>query len=338
MLKTRLVLILFTLCLSQAHSNEPGKVTGGAPFDIPSWFKSSFLEIAEDVNEANESGKHVLLFFHLNGCPYCNKMINENFQKEPLMSKIKANFDSIELNIKGDREIVMSETHTTKERDLADYLKVKYTPTILFLDANNNTVLRLNGYRTPRALEQALDFVHNKAYLDTSFNKFKRQHMQYGKYRFIANNQLQDTNDFSQLKQPVAILFEDEDCNECNALHRRMLNRPEIQELLGKYNFIRLDAKSSDNIVDFQGQQTIAKDWADSLAINYRPGLVLFDEGKEVARIESMLYPFHFEHVLRFGLDKNYQKYENYLALMSVRQQELLARGIDVNVGKPEDW
>ena len=59
---------------------------------------------------------------------------------------------------------------------------------------------------------------------------------------------------------------------------------------------------------------------------------------EEVARTESMLYPFHFEHVLRLGLNKNYQIYPTYLDLMSVRQEKLLAQGVDINIGKPSDW
>jgi len=333
-----LVLALLAVTPVTLLAAEPGKITGGIEFDTPSWFKDSFLEIAEDVDEASESGKHVLLFFHLNGCPYCNKMINENFQQQPLKSQIQANFDSIEINIKGERAIAMSEELTTTDRTPANFLKVQYTPTILFLDGNNKTVLRLNGYRSPLVLKQALDFVHSKSYLKTSFSAYKRQHMQYGKYQFIDHPLLQQTHDFSQIKKPLAVLFEDEDCNECKALHERMLNRPEIVEQLKRYHFVRLDARSGQNIIDTQGQQTSTKDWGDSLAINYRPGLVLFDEGHEVARIESMLYPFHYEHVLRFGLDKNYQTHVNYLALMELRQQELLAQGIDINIGKPEDW
>lgn len=333
------LIVLFTsLIFTPLQAAEPGKITGGTPFDTPAWFKDSFLEIAEDVSEASEEGKHVLLFFHLNGCPYCNKMVNENFQQEPLKSEIQANFDSIELNIKGDREIAMTENFITTERQLAETLKVQYTPTILFLDGNNKTVLRLNGYRSPAALKQALDYVQTKSYLETSFTDFKRQNMNSAKYRMMPNDLLQQTTDFSQLKQPVALLFEDEDCNECALLHNKMLTRTDIQQQLKRYHFARLDAKSTQSIIDFNGQQTTPKALADKLAISYRPGLVLFDEGKEVARIESMLYPWHYENVLRYGLDKNHQKYGDYLDLARERQEALLARGVDINIGKPENW
>ena len=81
-----LIIMLLSTASYQAIAIEPGKVTGGVNFETPDWFKDSFLEIASDVEEANEAGKHVLLFFHLNACPYCNITVNQQFQKEPLKS------------------------------------------------------------------------------------------------------------------------------------------------------------------------------------------------------------------------------------------------------------
>ncbi len=56
-------LILLGIASYPVIAIEPGKVTGGVSFVTPDWFKDSFLEIASDVEEANEVGKHVLLFF-----------------------------------------------------------------------------------------------------------------------------------------------------------------------------------------------------------------------------------------------------------------------------------
>ena len=60
-------IIISVQCL--AETPEKGKVTGAKVTQFPDWFKESFLDITEDIAEANESGKHVILFMHLNGCP-----------------------------------------------------------------------------------------------------------------------------------------------------------------------------------------------------------------------------------------------------------------------------
>ena len=58
-LVTALVLVAFG-----AAAQAAGTLTGGEKYDIPSWFKQSFLELAEDAEEAAEADKHALVFIH----------------------------------------------------------------------------------------------------------------------------------------------------------------------------------------------------------------------------------------------------------------------------------
>ena len=329
---------LLAIGTTQVIAVTPGKVVGGKSFDTPAWFKDSFLEIASDVEEANESGRHVLLFFHLNECPYCATTVNEQFQQEPLRSFMQEHFDSIEINVRGDREIAMTEDVVTTERVLADYLNIQGTPTIILLNSKNQVVLRLAGYRSTRALQQAFNYVQQMAYLKTSFSDYKRANMQYGRYQFIADPLIENVSDFSTLREPVALLIEDDDCDDCATFHYKLISRPAIREQLEQYRFIRIDGKSEELITDFNGRRISPRDWAAELKMDYRPGIILFDEGKEVARVASLLFPFHFEHLLRYGLNKNYLKYNKYGDLMRVRQEELFAQGIDTDIGKPDDW
>jgi thioredoxin-related protein len=141
--------LLLTFCLgiltpASASASEDvarGKVVGGVPHSAPNWFKESFLEIADDVDEASEAGKHVLLFFELNGCPYCDRMLRESFETDPVSSYIQANFDVIAINIQGDREIAFNEEISVSEKKLGEMLKVYSTPALVFLDENNSTCL-----------------------------------------------------------------------------------------------------------------------------------------------------------------------------------------------------
>ena len=48
-----------------ATAQSPGQLTGGKMSEHPDWFKESFLDIAEDVDEAAAEGRHVMLFLHL---------------------------------------------------------------------------------------------------------------------------------------------------------------------------------------------------------------------------------------------------------------------------------
>lgn len=341
--KTFIVLSIFfgislaSPVLSQSETTN-GTITGGAFYQIPGWFKESFLEIADDVIEANDSGKQVILFFHLDGCPYCQRTLEENFTHGPTKDFIQQHFDVIALNIRGDREIALNEDQSATEKELANTLKIQYTPTIVFLNSDNKPVLRLNGYRSPPAVKMALDYVSGHHYQQQSFSEYKRNNMKYAQYKLLDDPLFKKTTDLSVLDGPVAVIFEDDDCNECTRFHEKLLKRPEIRALLKRYTVLRLDAKSTAQMTDFDGKKTSARQFSEQLKMTYRPGVVLFDEGEEVARIESLLYPFHFQMVLRYGLDKNHELYPNYLALSRVIQEKMLAEGKNVHVGKPTDW
>jgi hypothetical protein len=41
-----------------------GTLTGGEKYEIPGWFKESFLEFSDDAEEAAEADKHALVFIH----------------------------------------------------------------------------------------------------------------------------------------------------------------------------------------------------------------------------------------------------------------------------------
>ncbi|MDH3353795.1 MAG: thioredoxin fold domain-containing protein, partial [Chromatiales bacterium] len=223
--------------LAASTEVSKGTVSGGKISEHPDWFKESFLEIADDVDEAAEAGRHVMLFMHLNGCPYCYKTLEENIKNSPYTDFIKKNFDVIAINIQGDREIAFNDEVTLKEKELAEMLNVRFTPTILFLNGDNQLVLRLNGYRTRSAFKHALDFVKQKAYEQTTLTQYIEHQSAERPYHFRDHPQLQRlTNLQSVADKPLALLFEDKWCEEaCNALHDKNLNLPETRKILNNF-------------------------------------------------------------------------------------------------------
>ena len=73
---------------------------------MPEWFKESFMDMQEDIDEAKDENKHVMLFMTLKFCPYCTKMLKNNFiEGAKLQPYIRENFDVIGIDIKGSKEI-----------------------------------------------------------------------------------------------------------------------------------------------------------------------------------------------------------------------------------------
>lgn len=60
----------FVSLASAVGADTPrGRLTGGQVYELPGWFKKSFLVLNEDVQEAKAQGRHVMLCMHLAECP-----------------------------------------------------------------------------------------------------------------------------------------------------------------------------------------------------------------------------------------------------------------------------
>ena len=89
--------------VSSTSETSLGTFLGAKPTEYPPWFKESFLEFADDIAEAAEQGKRVMLLFHQDGCPYCNLLVERNLSQKNIVDFMQSNFSVIALNMWGDR-------------------------------------------------------------------------------------------------------------------------------------------------------------------------------------------------------------------------------------------
>ncbi len=234
MFKTFLLIIGLSLFLqttsiadsNSAMSSEPsdkrGEVIGGSELVFPDWFKESFMDFREDAVEASKSDKHLLLFFHVAGCPYCKKMLRDNFEQGDNAKSLQKNFDVIAIDVNGGKDVVYSEKTTVSESSFAQVLNVHYTPTLLFMNADNKVVARVNGYRSPREFKTVLNFVKEKAYRSTDLASYRQSHLTDQHYILQDNPRYINIDDLQKIAQqdkPLLVLFEDKTCDACEAFH-----------------------------------------------------------------------------------------------------------------------
>ena len=326
-----------------AAEGDTGQVLGAKLSSHPDWFKESFLDIAEDVDEATDAGKHVILFMEMNGCPYCYKMIEENFKASDYSDWLQERFDVIALNIRGDREVALDADTTLGEKALAEQLGVRYTPTVIFLNAANEPVARVNGYRNVPEFKQVLDYVDAKAYASqplTEYLNAQRSGATSGTYSFRPHPKIkeaEDVGDLSAIDGPLLLLFEDAACMDCAALHDGHLAAPEVAAALAPYTVVRVDALSDAAFTGPDGKPTTGRRFADSLGVEYRPTLVLMDapagSQEEIARIEGMLYRYHFTGILEYvGLGKYRELPDSPFDYINDKTAKLTAAGEDVSI------
>jgi thioredoxin-related protein len=322
------------------QSAKAGAVTGSKIASHPDWFKESFLDIAEDVGEAADADKHVILLLEMNGCPYCYKMIEENFEGSDYSDFIQERFDVIALNVRGDREVAMDAETSLTEKELADQLGVRYTPTVVFLNQDNAPVARVSGYRNVDEFKQVLDYVDAKAYQTQTLAAFLDAQKTQDLYALREHAQIKEATevgDLSAVDGPLALLFEDTACVACNALHDGHLAAPEVRQALEAFTLVRVDALSDAAITAPDGERSTQRQLAAELGVEYRPTLVLFDgpAGKQrpIARIESMLYRYHFVGLLEYVGQGHYKQFpDSPFDYIDAKTAKLTAAGKDVSI------
>ena len=303
----------------------------------PEWFKNSFLDLDDDIEEAREAGKRLMLFFYQDGCPYCKKILEDNFGQRDIAEKTRKNFDVVSMNIWGDRNVSFGDINTT-EKDFAARLKIMYTPTIIFFNEKGKPVLRTNGYYHPAKFNAALDYVlerHDKKEKFRAYLARVSPVKTTGKiYKDIET--IKSPYDFSKPSDKYRlVMFEQKQCSECDELHNDILQRKESLEQLKKFNVSVLDMWSGDKLVKPDGKTSSIKGWAKQLNIQYAPSMVYFDpQGKEVFRSDAYLKAFHIQSVMDYVSSGAYKKQSNFQRYIDARAKQLEAQGVHVDIMK----
>jgi len=329
-----LLVTLLLLYGTPGFANDPptGEFIGARTAEKPDWFKDSFLEFEEDVSEAAAAGRRVMLYFHQDGCPYCARLVEENFADPELKDFIVRHFDGISLNLWGDREVISVSGRDFTEKTFAAALKVQYTPTLIFLDERGQVVLRLNGYYPADDFRAALRYVAQKLEGQMSFAEYRQQNRNTESGKLIGEDFFLAETDLRQLLQahtrPLAVYFEAASCSECETMHHRILSDPATRKLVLQASNVQLDIASQQPLTTPDGRRSSARQWAQELGIAYTPSLVFFDtDGQEVMRIDAFLKTFHFQSVYAYVLEKAYLETPQFQRYISARADHIRETG-----------
>ncbi len=320
---------------------EAGLVNPGA-IDKPAWFKESFLDLRDDIKEASAANKRLVLYFYQDGCPYCAKLIQDNFGKQSITDKTQKNFDVIAINMWGDRSVTAVDGKETTEKVFATDLKVQYTPTMLFLDETGTVVLRVNGYYAPEKFELALDFVSGKHEKNGSFKEYYSKLKAEGK-AVSANKtytlpnalpaplRLQDVRKDS--KRPLLVVFAQQDCDTCDELYNDIFKRKEVAYSLSNLDLAQANPDDTAKIQTPDGKEMTVAEWAKALEIKYSPSLVFFDTaGKEVFRTEAYFKAFHTHGALDYVTSSAYTWMPEFQRYLQHRREALAAHGFPADL------
>ncbi|MCA0907421.1 thioredoxin family protein [Ruegeria marisrubri] len=97
------------------------------------WMRDTFKDLREDLQEASDEGKRLVLFIEQQGCIYCKKMHEEVFPQPDLAAYIEENFFVVQLDLHGSTTATDFDGEESEQRALMRKWGILFTPTLVFL-------------------------------------------------------------------------------------------------------------------------------------------------------------------------------------------------------------
>ena len=308
------LLVAPTINASDGAASGLTPLAKGQQIPQPDWFKDSFLDLGDDIEEAADEGRRLVLYFHQAGCPYCYNMVTRVFPQPEINRLMQENFDLIAFDLWGDRLVTLPDGSEVSEKELAVKLRVQYTPTLIFLSEAGTPELRLDGYRPAEAFKQSL---------------IKLLHMP------VSSGDVAPESAQIVLRgnDPIALQFQQVNCSDCAEFETDILGRDDTAELLQVFNHIRIDLSENPVLVFPDGRLISAIDLAKQLKLSYFPSWLLLDShGRERLKIDAYVRAFHFNAALEYVADSVYLRQPEFQRYINERGDRLRADGKTVNI------
>jgi thioredoxin-related protein len=292
------------------------------PLQYPDWFKKSFLDLPDDLNEAVEREKRgMIVYFGQRRCAYCKMLLEVNFGLSDISAYTRQHFDVIPIDIWSTEEVTTLPGEVLTQREFSLRQKTNFTPSLIFYDGKGREALRLRGYYPPYQFRAALEYVADQHYLRESFPDYlargdESTHFEPGDLNeeefFIPPPHNLNRSRFHG-QRPLVVFFEQGRCHACDVLHGQPLREPAINKLIRDFDNVQLDIQSDIPVITPAGQRTTAREWAKELGIFYTPSLLFYDEqGKEIIRVDSVVRFYRLRKVINYITSRGYLTEPNY--------------------------
>jgi thioredoxin-related protein len=134
------------------------------------WFHQSFLELADDVQEAADEGKFLVVLIEQAGCPYCRELHEVNFKRSEITDYLNEHALVLQLDLWGAREVIDFDGEAVEERDWIQSQGIHFTPTTLIYTRNAEgaakEAFRLPGYAVTTIWDVIIGSLGNRTWIE----------------------------------------------------------------------------------------------------------------------------------------------------------------------------
>jgi len=288
------VLILAAFLLASADARER--------LEYPDWFAQTFYDLPGDLDDAVARGKRgIALFFSAETCLHCVAMARSTFQDPEIVRRLSGQFDVIAVDVFSDVEMIGFDGEMHRARELSEHERATFTPTLLFVDASGERMLRFVGFADPERMTVILDYLESGAWRNESLRDYAAglqdpdavaASVPTGDAADHVTGFQQPPADLAAQRtanpRPSLVLFERDGCEECQRLREQILEHPAVQDELAGFHALQLNTDHRGVVVLPDGRHGTAEALAAELDLAHRPGLVFFaEDGEEAFRMDS---------------------------------------------------
>lgn len=165
---------LATLALAAALA-LPGVARAAGPEAAEKFFAPFLGDLRAELAEAKASGrKGVLVMFHFDDCPYCQRMKANVLSRADVQAFYAQRFVAVAIDTRGANEITDFAGKTWVEKDFARALPVVGTPTFVFYGLDGKPFVRHVGeMKDPQEFILLGEYAASDAWRGQSFAEFR---------------------------------------------------------------------------------------------------------------------------------------------------------------------
>jgi thioredoxin-related protein len=120
--------------------------TGALAADAERFFDQTLGDYRAELESARAAGKQgVLLMFEAEGCPYCRRMRETVLNRADVQDYYRRRFLVFSVDTRGAVPVTDFAGHETTEKRFAEALKVRGTPTFVFVGLDGRELARYAG-------------------------------------------------------------------------------------------------------------------------------------------------------------------------------------------------
>ena len=302
------------------------------PLTYPDWFKLTFLDLREDLQEMQENGKRgLVVYFGQKYCAYCRQFLERDLVKEDIQAYMQEHFDVIGIDIHGHKMVTDFGGETLEETSFALREKTNFTPSVVFYGQDGNEALRLRGYYPPYRFRAALEFVADNHYLNETFRDYLARAdvplvFEEGDLIdedfFLPGPYMLDRSRVPG-ERPLAVVFEQGNCHACDVLHTGPLQDAEIRQRIEQLEAVQLSYWADTPVITPAGERLTARQWAERLGLFYTPTLIFFDvDGSEIIRVDSVVKFYRLKNVLDYIMEGGYREHATFQSWRESRRPQ----------------